>query len=107
MILSDSLARRLFPGEDPLGKQVLPGKGGWRTVVGVAGNVKNVGLVERDAPEFYEVRKHSAEETGRGATAIVRSGMDARQVAKWVRAEVAAMDSGLPVEIGDAGRAGE
>ena len=99
MILSDSLARRLFPGEDPLGKQVLPGKGPWRTVVGVAGNVKNNGLIDRDAPEFYEVRKHSPTEIRLGATAIVRSGIDARQVARWVRAEVAAIDPGLPVEI--------
>ena len=81
-------------------KQVLPGRGAWRTVVGVAGNVKNNGLVERDAPEFYEVRKHSPQEIWRSATAIVRSGIDARQVAAWVRAEVAAIDAGLPVEIG-------
>ncbi|SPE30090.1 conserved membrane hypothetical protein [Candidatus Sulfopaludibacter sp. SbA6] len=100
MILSDSLARRLFPGEDPVGKQILPGKGAWRTVVGVAGNVKNNGLIERDAPEFYEVRKHSPQEMWRRATAIVRSEIDARQVAGWVRAEVAAIDPGLPVEIG-------
>jgi len=56
MILSDSLARRLFPGEDPLGKQILPGKGEWRTVIGVAANVKNNGLFKPDAPEYYEAR---------------------------------------------------
>jgi ABC-type antimicrobial peptide transport system permease subunit len=100
MIVSDSLARRLFHGEDPLGKQILVGRGPWRSVVGVAGNVKNNGLVERDAPEFYEVRKHSPQGTGRSATVIVRSGIDARQVAGWVRAEVAAIDPGLPVETG-------
>jgi predicted permease len=100
MILSDSLAHRLFPGEDPLGQQILVGKGAWRTVVGVAGNVKNNGLVEQDAPEFYEVRKHSPQEMWRSATAIVRSGIDARQVARWMRTEVAAIDPGLPVEIG-------
>jgi predicted permease len=100
MILSDSLARRLFPGEDPLGKQILPGRGPWRTVVGVAANVKNNGLVERAAPEFYEVRKHSSQDTWRSATAIVRGAADTRQMAAWVRAEVAAIDPGLPVEIG-------
>ncbi len=100
MILSDSLARRLFPGEDPIGKQILPGRGSWRTVVGVAGNVKNNGILEPDAPEFYEVWRHSPHQNWRSGTAIVRTGIDARQVAAWVRAEVAAIDPGLPVEIG-------
>jgi hypothetical protein len=40
------------------------------------------------------------QEIWRSATVIVRSGIDARQVAGWVRAEVAAIDPGLPVEIG-------
>ena len=55
VILSDTLARRMFPGEDPLGKQIQPGRSGpWLNVVGVAANVKNSGLAERDDPEFYE-----------------------------------------------------
>jgi predicted permease len=99
VILSDSLARPLLPGEDPLGKRFMPGRGPWRIVIGVAGNVKNNGLVEPAAPEFYEVRKHSPQEAWRSATAVVRCGIDARQVAEWVRAEVAAIDPALPVEI--------
>ena len=98
MIISDTLARALLPGEDPLGKQILPGRGAWRTVIGVSANVKNNGLVERDAPEFYEVLKHSPQDMWRGATAIVRSGIEMRQVAQWVRKEVAAIDPGMPVE---------
>jgi len=97
IILSDALARRLFPGEDPLGKQIRPGRSGpWQTVVGVVGNVKNSGLVEPGDPEYYEVRKQAV---GRGAVVIVRSAMDAGALARWVRAEVAALDPALPVEI--------
>jgi len=36
MIVSDTLARRLFSGEDPIGRQILAGRGAWRTVIGVA-----------------------------------------------------------------------
>jgi predicted permease len=100
VILSNSLARRMFPGDDPLGKQIRPGRTGpWLTVIGVVGNVKNNGLVERDDPEYYEVRKHSGHDMQRSAVAIIRTGMDARATSGWVRAEVAALDPTLPVEI--------
>jgi predicted permease len=100
VILSDSLARRLFPGEDPLGKQIKPGRSGpWKTVIGVAGNVKNSALMERDDPEFYMVRKHSQESLGRTATAILSGPIDPTALARWVRADVAALDPTLPVNI--------
>ena len=100
VILSDALARRMFPGEDPLGKQIQPGRSGpWRTVIGVAGNVKNSALMEPDDPEFYVVRKHSAEPFGRTATAILSGPIDPTAMARWVRATVAALDPSLPVNI--------
>jgi predicted permease len=100
VVLSDALVRRMFPGQDPLGQQIRPGRvGEWLTVVGVVGNVKNNGLVERDDPEYYTVRKHSGGSPGRTATAIVRSGMDPRAMAAWVRTEVTALDPALPVKI--------
>ena len=100
VILSDSLARRMFPGQDPLGRQIQPGRSGpWRTVIGVAGNVKNSGLMERDDPEFYVVRHHAPERFGRTATAILRGPIDPSALARWVRADVAALDPGLPVNI--------
>ncbi len=100
LILSDSLARRMFPGEDPLGKQLRPGRSGpWRTVIGVAGDVKNNGLVDRAGPEYYEVRKHSAGNTGRTAIAIIRTPIDPGIMARQVRAEVASLDPTLPVNL--------
>jgi predicted permease len=102
IILSDSLARRMFPGEDPLGKQIRPGpfrEGTWLTVIGVAGNVKNSALAQPDDPEFYVVRKHAQEQLGRTATAILTGPIDPAAAARWVRAEVAALDPSLPVNI--------
>jgi ABC-type antimicrobial peptide transport system permease subunit len=68
-------------------------------VVGVVGNVKNNGLVERDDPEYYEIRKHSGGGVERNAAAIIRTAMDPRVTSQWVRAEVAALDPTLPVDI--------
>ena len=100
VVLNDVLARRMFPGEDPLGKQIQPGRvGPWLTVIGVVGNVKNSGLAEDAGPEYYHVRKHAPENIGRTATAILRSTADAGGTARWLRAELTALDPSLPVSI--------
>ena len=53
VIINKTLADRLFPGEDPIGKRIAwtgqvlrftPISGDWRTVVGVAGNTVDGGL---------------------------------------------------------------
>jgi len=100
VIVSNTLARRMFPGEDPLGKQIQPGRRGeWLTVIGVAGDVKNNGLQEPVQPEYYVVRKHSAEGVARSAVAIIRTGMPPQAMAQWVRDEVRALDPTLPVSV--------
>jgi predicted permease len=100
VILNDALARRIFPNEDPIGKQIQPGRrGAWLTVIGVAGNVKNSGLVDDAGPEYYVIRKHVPGEIGRTATAVVRTSADPGGMARWLRAEVAAIDPTTPVAI--------
>ena len=49
MIVSQELARRLWPGRDPIGKRVACCEGSatdpvWKTVIGVAGDVRSRGL---------------------------------------------------------------
>jgi len=98
VIVNEALAHRMFPGEDPLGKQIQPGRRGpWLTVLGVVSNVKNSGLVDDAGPEYYMVRKHAHDDPGRTATAIVRTTADPGGTARWLRAEVAALDPTAPV----------
>jgi predicted permease len=99
VIVSDRMARRMFPGEDPLGKQIRPGRvGPWLTVVGVVGNVKNNGLADREDPEYYVPRKRSGP-VSYDAAAIMRSPADPGRLATVVRAEIGALDPALPVSI--------
>jgi len=52
LILSATLARRLFGNESPLGQQIdLEASGRWSPVVGVAADAKNNGLTEPPDPE--------------------------------------------------------
>lgn len=99
VIVSDRLARALFPGKEPLGQKLRVFGRPWMTVVGVAANVKNNGLAESDAPELYQVRKHSAEGIDRSAIALVRTALDHGLIARQVRRQVAALDPTLPVEV--------
>ena len=108
IILSRELARRLFPGEDPLGKHMLSIDGMWHTVVGVAGDVINNGLDHRPDPEYYELRKHFADATytnrapnggWRGAAVIVRSPLSPESMAQTLRRTIAELDPSIPVTV--------
>ena len=109
VILSESLAGRMFPGGDPLGRRIRPGlQGDWLSVVGVSGNVKNGGLAEAVDPEYYVVRKHGTDGVfgnreppygWRHASVIVRSAADPRAMANLLRSQISAIDSTLPVDV--------
>lgn len=101
VILSQKLAARLFPGEEALGKgmrfSAFDRKGPWRTVVGIAGDVKNNGLASSSDPEFYVPWKNDPEGyVGRGFV-ILRSSLNAASVTPWVRSDIAGIDATVPV----------
>jgi predicted permease len=48
VIVNEALAKRYFPDEDPIGKELDRG-----VIVGVAGDVRNVGLDRPTSPELY------------------------------------------------------
>ena len=98
-ILSERLARRLFPAQDAIGHTVKPT--GWPktyTVIGVAANVKNAGLIAEDAPEMY-VPFDSAQGTSRFVSAVVRSAASPSLIARLMGDEIRAIDSTLPFTV--------
>jgi len=109
VILSESLARRLFPQENPIGKRILKGpQGQWTVVIGVARDVTNLGATRESWPEFYILRKHSADyhfqqqepPTGwRAAAVIARTSVDPRLAASSIRSILGSLDPTLPVEM--------
>jgi len=100
IILSDSLARRLFPAGDAIGKTMrFALVGPWRTIVGVAASVKNNGPAEPADPEFYIPWKNEDNQNFRSAGGILRTPVDPRTMTGWLRSETAALDPALPVAI--------
>ena len=56
VVISESLARKYFPGENPIGRRITQsteGKGPFDTVVGVVNNVRNLNLGDEPEPEMY------------------------------------------------------
>jgi len=101
VILSEALLKKLFSsGEDPLGKSFRFGsQNEWRTIVGIAGDVRNNGLAAPPDPEFYIPWKNEPAGYYRSAHFVVQSAINPDVVAKWIRSEAAAIDPTVPVKI--------
>jgi len=109
VIVSDSLAKKLFPQDDAVGQrlQFFGGVGPWRTIVGVARDVKNNGIVGGSDPEFYFLRKrteqyglnHTGYNSPSGFLAVRTSGSP-QAIEQWIKGEINAIDPTLPVDLG-------
>ena len=111
VVLSEALADRFFPGEDPIGKHIDlnegPSNNPWYTVVGVAANAKNGGLATENEPEYYKLWRNRPEDWNTGfagpnggmlASFILSTPANPEALASIVRSEIATVDSTVPVE---------
>jgi putative ABC transport system permease protein len=101
VILSEALARKLFPNdENPIGKSFRFGsQADWRTIVGIAGDVKNNGLAAPSDPEFYLPWKNESSGYFRSGHVTVQSALNPQTIALWIRTETAAIDPTVPLTI--------
>jgi predicted permease len=98
VVVSESAARAYWPGQDPVGRPVSVGQGGfWRDtayVVGVVGDVRFGTLDSLPKPDVYL----SYYQSPRGRMMMfVRTAGDPEVVAPVVRREVAALAPGVPL----------
>ena len=68
------------------------------TVIGVAANVKNAGLIAEDAPEMY-LPFDSPQGTSRFVSAVVRSAATPSLIARLMGVEIRAIDPTLPFTV--------
>jgi putative ABC transport system permease protein len=98
VILSATLARRLFGAENPVGQQIdFEQDGRWCSIVGVAADTRNNGLTQTD-PEYYRLRMDNLAPQ-QGAVALFRTSVSPAALARSIRQEVAQVDPSLPVTI--------
>jgi putative ABC transport system permease protein len=60
-VVSESLAQRHWPGQDPIGRRFRFGPAGERTVVGVVGDVRVRGLERQSEPQVYLAHQQVAD----------------------------------------------
>ena len=102
-IVSESLARKYWPGESPLGKRLKPAFKGsvWCTVVGVASDVRHWGANQDIEPTAYYPYAQIPDsirpllEANMGIAARSRIGGD--NLLRSIRAAVASVDRDVPV----------
>jgi predicted lysophospholipase L1 biosynthesis ABC-type transport system permease subunit len=95
-LVSQSMAAKVWPGEDPIGKRVRIW-GTWRQVVGVVGDVRSQNPT---TPANWQVEAPAAQEPtwARAATFALRASTDDTMgLARAVRREIAALDPMLAV----------
>ena len=98
VVISQSAAKKLFPGEDPIGKQMFfgtdNGTGLATEIVGVVGDVRSVQLSEPNDVEFY---RPFGQRTAPFVTVTIRSPLKPEATAAMVRGALNRIDPGLPI----------
>jgi predicted permease len=97
-IVNQTMARRFWPGEDPIGKRFkLAGpesKRPWLTIVGVVGDMRREGL-ERQA--IAQVFRPYTQDGWRAMDLVARTASDPSSLAPALRAAIHALDASAPV----------
>ncbi|MEP7339761.1 MAG: ABC transporter permease, partial [Acidobacteriota bacterium] len=97
-VISETLARRYFPHEDPLGRRIKVGASEsaalWRTIVGVSGDVTRAWLDREIQPLLYLPNQQLPD---RNAYFVVRASGVPMSALPAVRAQIAALDDKLPL----------
>ena len=97
VIVNALLVRKYFGGENPVGKRIRFGRAGqdWITIVGVAGDTRNMGIEEDPTPVIYVPYRHF---TLPFMSVVVRGGGGTASVASGLREALRGVDPDLAVD---------
>ncbi|HEV2387642.1 MAG TPA: ABC transporter permease [Candidatus Acidoferrales bacterium] len=93
IVINEATAEKFWPGADPLGQHIVGrNRSNPREIIGIVADVKSAGLDAQDEPEMYAPYG--------GAwymNFVLRTNQEPASVIFAVRAQVAALDKGVPV----------
>jgi predicted permease len=96
-VVNQTMARRLWPNEDPVGKRLKMGTNPqtpWTTVVGVVGDLRHAGLDVEPAAEYYISYLQGPPVS---PFLVIRTSGDPTAIAESVRAELKALEKDMAV----------
>jgi putative ABC transport system permease protein len=95
-IINNDLARIYFPNEDPIGKRItFDDAQSWISIVGVIGDVKQLGLDSSAKPEVYFPYPQMAAPS---MSLVVRTASDPLSLAGAVKSQIQMIDKDLPID---------
>jgi putative ABC transport system permease protein len=97
VVVNETLARRVWPNEDPIGQRVRMGSnatGPWSTVVGIIGDVRHSSL---DTPPAAELYAQYLQAPPAAPFLVVRTNGNPASLAEAVRAQLRQLDKDLVV----------
>ncbi len=97
-VISETTAKHVWPGENPLGKAIQLGgreeDKPWAVIVGIVGDVRQTGLDGGMTADAYLLESQNP---SGGGTLVVRSSLDSAQVSRALEEQAAALDKNTPV----------
>ncbi len=103
MVVNEQMARKYWPGQDPIGRRLRLGANPanpWITVVGIAGDVRHNGISGVVKEKFYVPHTQWHKSRGnaiRSMSLVVRTDGEPAALAGSIRAAVRELDPNLPV----------
>lgn len=95
-IINNDLARIYFSNEDPIGRRIsFDDRQSWISIVGVAADVKRLGLDSKAKPEVY---LPYLQMPSRSMSFVVRSPSDPSSLAAAMKTQIQMIDKDLPLE---------
>ena len=95
VVINQTMARRFWPNQDPLGKQIKTvDDGTTATVVGVVGDAKHYWLEEEQKPQMYD---SYSQDPGLFATVVVRTDVEPLSLSEPVRQALWRVDADQPM----------
>jgi putative ABC transport system permease protein len=94
LIIDESMARKAFPNQEPVGKRLTPVGDDPHEIVGVVADVKHYGLENKQREQFYlPYLQHGSP----SLYLLVRTSADPMSVVGLVRSQVSSLDRDQPV----------
>jgi predicted permease len=101
VIVNQTLARKVWPGTDPISKRIrLQPSDPWLSVVGVVADIKNHGSNVATKPEIYFLLTDRPVQLWvdlRSMTLVVRTSSEPGRMVSAIREQLKQLDSGLPI----------
>ena len=94
IMINETMARTVFPGQDPIGKYIMGGCAKERRIIGVVGDVRHLALEQSSGNEMYIPMRQCGDQSS--ADLVVRSTLPPSQLAGTIRAGLRPIAANLP-----------